>query len=292
MALSTAKIDVNRTTNGLSLPTEVSNEVLQKISENSAVMQLARRMVIPGSGVTMNVITGDPTPAWVDESTEKAVSSPTFANKKMVPYKLAVIVPFSDQFRRDMPALYSAIVERVPAALARVFDQTVFGNVAAPGANFDQLTDADTVNIATDTYAGLVTAKTNVAIAGGDASGFVFAPQASPILLTAKDSTGRPLFLDNLREDGNVDRILGIPAHYRQAAYNATSGVLGVVGDWSKAIYGIVQDVTVEYSNQATINDGTQQINLWQRNMFALRCEMEVGFVIQDVDYFNKLTNK
>ena len=110
-------------------------------------MSLANRMVIPGSGVTMNVITGDPTPAWTVESTEKTVSKPTFENKVMQPYKLAVIVPFSDQFRRDEAALYDAIVSRVPGALGKYFDQTVLFGDNNPGTNFDDLSAAAAVDV-------------------------------------------------------------------------------------------------------------------------------------------------
>ena len=95
MPLSTTKIDVNRGTTGVALPSVLVDTVIQGISEGSAVMQLANRMVIPGSGVTMNVITGDPEPTWTAESTEKTVSEPTFANKVMQPYKLAFILPWA-----------------------------------------------------------------------------------------------------------------------------------------------------------------------------------------------------
>ena len=59
-------------------------------------------------------------------------------------------------------------------------------------------------------------------------------------------------------------------------------------------MYGIVEGVTIGISEQASLaakdrsnNDIT--INLWQRNMFAVRAEIEVGFVA-DTYCFNKLT--
>ena len=67
MPLSTTKINVSRATTGIALPQDVLQQVLHGISEGSAVMQLANRLTIPGTGVKMNVITGDPTPAWVEE---------------------------------------------------------------------------------------------------------------------------------------------------------------------------------------------------------------------------------
>ena len=291
MALSTTAIDVNRKTTGVALPSVLVDTVIQGVSEGSAVMSLANRMVIPGSGVTMNVITGDPAPAWTVESTEKTVSEPTFANKVMQPYKLAVIVPFSDEFRRDEAALYDAIAARVPNALAKKFDETVFFGTA-PGTNFDTLTGADAVDLQADPYGALVGAINDIAIAGGNANGIVLSPQANGIIMSARydSGAGEPVFPNYAANQP----LFGITTMTRHAAYKAGSSAantVGFVGDWSKAYYGVVQDVTIEYSNQATLNDGTNTINLWQRNMFALRCEMEVGFIVADADYFKKLTD-
>lgn len=130
--------DINRTTT-ITLPGEVSSEILQKTQESSAVMALARSIKLPGLGVTIPVITGDPEAAWVGETDKKPVKRGTLATKVMQPYTLAVIVPFSNQFRRDVPALYDELVKRLPLALAQKFDATVFGGVTVPGSNFDTL---------------------------------------------------------------------------------------------------------------------------------------------------------
>lgn len=291
MPLSTTKIDVNRGTTGVALPSVLVDTVIQGVREGSAVMSLANRMVIPGSGVTMNVITGDPEPAWTVESTEKTVSEPTFANKVMQPYKLAVIVPFSDQFRRDEAALYDAIVSRVPDALAKKFDETVFFGTA-PGTNFDTLASADAIDLQKDPYGALVGGINAIAVAGGNANGIVLSPQANGIIMSARydSGAGEPVFPNYAANQP----LFGITTMTRHAAYKAGSSAantVGFIGDWSKAYYGIVQDVTIEFSNQATLNDGTNTINLWQRNMFALRCEMEVGFVVADEDCFARFTD-
>lgn len=47
-----ASIDINRT-NTISLPGSVSGEILQKTQESSAVMALARKIPLPGLGVTI-----------------------------------------------------------------------------------------------------------------------------------------------------------------------------------------------------------------------------------------------
>lgn len=70
-----------------------------------------------------------------------------------------------------------------------------------------------------------------------------------------------------------------------------TPNVVGFAGDWTQARYGIVDGINVSISEEATINTGTEQVNLWQRNMFALRCEAEVGFVVKNAAAFVKLTD-
>lgn len=294
MPLSTTKIDLNRSSAGVTLPQSVAAEVLQGVTESSAVMQLSRRMTIPGPGVALDVITGDPEAEWATvETAEQKVDDPKVDNKKMIPFTLSVIVPFSKQFKRDKSTLYEAIVERIPSALGRKYDKTVFHGTA-PGTGFDVLASCTAVDIQKNSYDSLVTAKSNIAMAGGEANGFVFAPQAEPVLLGAKDQNGRPIFIDNAATQGSVSSILGVSALKRQAAYkkgSSAANVIGIVGDWNQAVTGMVNDVTVEISTEATINDGTNQINLWQRGMFAVLASIEVGFVVTDTDYFNRLTD-
>lgn len=294
MALDTTnKIDVNRSTTGIKLPADVLGEVWQGITENSAVMQLSRRMDIPGTGVNINIITGDPEPDWVTESTEKPVDTPTFSNKTMQPYKLAVIVPFSNEFRRDLPTLYSAVVERVPFTLAKKLDSTVFFGTA-PGTNFDTLSSVDAVDLEADPAGAINGAMTDIAVDGGAASGIVLSPQGYGILSGAKDSDGNLIFAGSYNTAIGAITPFGLTTLQRHAAYKAGSSAansIGFIGDWTKAIVGTVQDITVDFSDQATINDGNKQVNLWQRNMFALRCEMEVGFIIEDAKYFKRFTD-
>jgi HK97 family phage major capsid protein len=286
-----AGIDINRTTAGVNLPAAVSSEIWSDTIEQSAVMQLSRRVELPGSGVTIPVITGDGEADWVTETDEKPVDRPTVGTKNMTPYTLAIIVPFSNQFRRDAASLYGELVRRIPSALGRKFDATVFGDTA-PGSNFDTLGDVDAVGISGDTYAGLVAADQAVAAGGGSLNGWALSPQARGLLLGATDLSGRPLFINNLQTDGAVPSLLGAPVYQTKAVYEAgTPNRLGFAGDWSSALYGTVEGVSVTISDQATINDGGTQLNLWQRNMFAVRAEVEIGFVVRDEDHFVQLTD-
>lgn len=289
-------VPTNRT--NVTLPTDISAEILQKTQEDSAIMRLARRIALPGRGTSINVITADPTAAWVGETSSKPVSDPTVGTKIMSAYKLAVIVPFSKEFRRDVPALYDALVERLPRALAQKFDATVItGN--APGSNFDVFNGCTAQSLSSGAYDGLVGASTDIATHGGDMNGIALSPAGKGVLLAAKDNDLRPLFINDISE-GGIPRILGAPVYITRGAYKAGAAstgttpavpnIVGVAGDWTQAMYGTVAGVEITYTEDATLIDGNSQaIYLFQQNMFAVRAEIEIGFRA-DTDCFNLLT--
>ena len=85
--------------------------------------------------------------------------------------------------------------------------------------------------------------------------------------------------------------ILGSRVQLSKGAYvSGSPSTVGFAGDWTKALYGIVEGVDITFSSDAslTLANGTT-INLFQRNMFAVRAEIEVGFVA-DTSVFTKLT--
>ena len=215
-------VDISRSTAGITLTPEQSQEIWSAVDTTSAVMQLAQRVDLPGSGVSVDIITGEPEAEWVAETDEKPISRPTLGSKLMTPYTAAVIVPFSNQFRRDKARLYAEIVRKLPQALARKFDSTVFGLAAgAPGSNFDTLGGATQVGISGDTYAGLVAADQAVATGGGLLNGWALSPQARGLLLGATDADGRPLFINNAQTDGAVPALLGAPVYQTKGVYAA-----------------------------------------------------------------------
>lgn len=288
MALSTTPVDINRGTTGLTLPADLSNEVFANAVQNSAVMQLARNIEIPGRGVAIPVVTGDPAADFVAETAEKPVSNATFSTKIMTPYKVAVIETFSNQFRRDFARLYDELVRRLPYALGKKIDATILGGTA-PGTGFDVLTGSTAVALGTDAYAGLIAAMQAVTASGGDLTGWALSPQGIAALMAATGSDKHPLFVNPI--EGGISQILGAPIVKAPAAFKAgTPNVLGYAGDWTKAAFGHVGEIEIAFSDQATLNDGTNAVNLWQRNMFAVRAEFEVGFVVADASAFAKIT--
>lgn len=276
--------DISRPT----LPASISQDIWAKALEDSAVMSLAQRVELPGNGLAIPVITGEPSADWVEETGTKPVANSTVSIKTMQPYKLAVIETVSKELMDDMPRLYNALRERLPFALAKKFDQTVFG-ATAPGTNFDVLGGATAVALGTDAYAALVTVDGNIATAGGVMDGIVMSPQGKTVLLNSKDGNDRPLFIDTVA-NSTIPTILGAPVHYSRGVYAAGSPAqLGFAGDWTHAKFGTVDGIEISVSDQATLAVTGGTINLWQQNMVAIRAEFRVGFVAETA-YFNKIT--
>lgn len=288
-------VDISRTTSGVDLPKQVSSEIWATAQEQSAVMAVSRQISLPGSGLSIPVITGDAQAAWVAETAAKPVSRATLGQKVMTPYKLAVIEPFSDEFRRDLPGLYAELARRLPGALAKKFDETVLGGTA-PGSGFDVLSSAPAMTVdGTNTYQDLVAVFNAVAAAGGNLSHWIASPSLQGALLASVDGFGRPLFTASANTEGAVGQILGRPVYGTRGALQKSTTVgddTGVAGDFAgSAVYGTVEGVKVSVSDQATLDDGGTQINLWQQNMFAIRAEIEVGFIVRDVNRFVRITD-
>lgn len=274
------------------LPAPISSEIIQKVQEESAVMALARKITLPGTGIAVPVITSDPEAAWVGEGGKKPVSNSEVASKLLQPYKLAVIEVISEEFTRDANALYAELVRRLPLALAKKFDNTVIGATTAPGSNFDTLTGCTAQDLGAGAYDALVAADTDVAVHGGIVNGYALSPQARGILLAAKDNDGRPLFINNVAE-GAVPMILGAPTKQNKGLYKTVSGgnnIVGAVGDWTQAVYGTVEGIKIDMSKEASLDTGSGTINCFQDNMVAIRAEIEIGFRANK-ECFNLLTD-
>lgn len=294
--------DISRQSTNVIFDPEVSNEIISKAIDSSAIMQLAERMSVAPSGNQYQTITGDPEPQWVAETNPKPVGTFTFGKKTVTPYKMALIVPFSDEFRRDKGALYAECVRRVPKLFGKKFDTTVLGTTA-PGTGFDVLGGSTKATILSDAsnsvYDRFIAVDAAIGAADGIMDGIALAPQGRSIVLGAKDGDGRPLFTPGV-QSGQLGDILGARVSVKKGIYTAGTkspavpDTVGIAGDWEEAAWGTIGTLTGSISNEATLTytEGGQTVtlNLWQNNMFAIRFEIEYAFLVRNADAFVLLT--
>ncbi|MBQ2680457.1 MAG: phage major capsid protein [Eggerthellaceae bacterium] len=293
-------IDINRGTTNVLLPAEVSREIWAKTIEQSAFMQLARRIEMPGSGIDIQTITGEPVANWVAETASKPVSTHTFGKKVIRPYKMAVIEPFSDEFVRDKRALYNECLNRLPKSLGKLFDGTIMGN-SAPGTGFDALGGCQKVSLipqgTATVYGQFISVDAAIAQADGIMNGIALAPQGKSIVLGATDGNGHPLFTAGPGSN-TVGSILGADVYVNKGVYVAgTAGsaaaIVGIAGDFEDAVWGSVEGIKISKSDQATLTlADSSTISLFQENMVAIRVEIELAFAVKNADEFVLLTGE
>lgn len=298
--MPTTYYDISRQTSNVALPADVSQEIWSNAVSESAFMQLARQIRIPGTGTTIQTITGEPSANWVAETNAKPVSAHTFGKHAITPYKLAVIEAFSTEFLRDKNALYDECVRRLPAALGKKFDSTIMGTTA-PGSGFDVLgtgvTKQTILSASGHTvYSRFVDADAAISAADGILNAIALAPQGKSIVLGAEDTTGHPIFTAGVGSN-TVGSILGANVAVNKGVYvaGAATGsvpaIVGVAGDFTGVLWGSVEGVQMSVSDQATIVDGSSNtISLWQNNMVAVRFEIEVAFAVMDKSQLVLLT--
>ena len=291
-----AGVNTNRTTSGVLLPPQVAADIWAGAQEQSFTMQHAQRTDLPGEGKTIQIITGDGEAKFVGETERKPNVEPTFGSKTMRAYKIALTESFSDEFQRDKTALFNVLRQRMSGAIARTFDLATLHGVGAPVGDFDTLKDAPQVPLGEPgkVYAGLLAALSSVSTAGGDITKWGLSPQGEIKVLGEVDGNQRPLFTINPQEDGSIGSLLGRDVYKQKSIYAAAGDVpetLGIAGDWTSAYWGSVEGIKYEeYGGPIFNNDGSLKHAGRQDNMFSVICEIEVGFIVRDVNRFARLT--
>lgn len=287
-----AAVDMNRLSNGITLNPKASAAIWQDTLESSAIMALTPHITLPGTGISIQTITGDPEAAWVAETEEKPVGDSTFATKIITPYKAAIIELFSEELVRDAGELYRQMRARLPFALGRLLDATVLYGTA-PGSNFDVLSDAQSVTITkANTADDLLEVNSLIAASGNRLSGWGLSPQGEALVMGAAAPGGGFAFVNNLSDTPSIGRILGQDVYSSKALFKADAvggDIVGIAGDWSQARVGTVDGIKMKFTDQATVNKAGVQVNTWQRNMVGVLVEAEFGFVVNNKAAFRRL---
>lgn len=267
-------LDLSRVSGSLSLLPQDSGIILSAVSKASAFQAAARQIALSGTGNTVHSI-GKATASVVGETDVKPVSTPALATKTVSANTFSVLVPVSNQLLADASAVVNVIRNEAPKAIAEKYDAVVATGVDAP-ANFAHL-EAAASQAVTD-RASFVAALGTVAANGGRPSAVVLSTAMFYNLLAVTVAgTGAPAF------DITDSTINGLPYFLYDSA-----AVEGFVGDFSRAVWGNVEGISVATSDSATI---TGVGNLFERNMTAIRVEARLGFQIADLADFVKITD-
>lgn len=279
------------------IPEENAKEIVQGTIANSAVLSQFKKLPNMASNKQrMSVLDLLPLAYFVNGDTGmKKTTKMRWKNKYIIAEEIAVIVPIAeavlDDARDNGYDIWGEVTPRVQEAFGKVIDGAViFGENKPESWRKSIVTTAieaknevkSTGDFFTDVYGedGVIS---KVEQDGFMPNGVISSVKLRGKLRGLKDSTGRPLYLQDLRNGVASYSIDGMNTHFlTNGAYDEDKAEM-IVGDMSQAVYSIRQDLTVKLLTEGVIQDpATKEIvyNLAQQDMVALRFVMRLGWEI------------
>jgi len=281
------------------IPEQVSNEMLGKATEGSAVMAMFRRIPVQGTSMRFPILTALPIAYWVAGDTGlKQTTEMGWSNKYLTIEEIATIMPVPDNVMEDVSVnIWDEAQPLLVEAFARVLDSAVyFGanapssfptNIVAAAAAAGNFVDFGTATTAQGGFMGdLDNLIGKVEEDGYDITGYL-----SPIATRSKfrkvrDTQGRKL--DESRVGGDLRSVDGVPIMYPMRGLWPVSGGPGVNGvallggDWSQFVVGVKSGIEYKLITDGVITDDNGNIvyNLPQQDMQALRLKFRVGWQV------------
>lgn len=283
----------------------MSGPIFDEAARRSVVQSLTRRVPLGASGQTIPITSAKPVAGWVTEGNIKPATAGGRTLETMTPFKLAAILVVSAEVVRADPGGYVASARsELAEAFAIAFDYAALYDLGGDGTGTGPFPDAidDTtksVELGTNAqnvggiWADLVDGLRLLVADGKRLTGFALGDIVEPELLSAVDSSGRPIFVDTPLDETvaavRPGRLMGRPSFMGEGVANGD--VVAFAGDWSQAVWGVVGGITYDVSTEATVTIGGALQSLWERNLVAIRAEAEYGFHVHDVEAFVKYTD-
>ena len=284
------------------IPSESGTLILKEFMTNSAVAQLAKYEEMTKPVKEFSYLAEGPGAYWVDEGERIQTSKPTWLTAKMEAKKLGVILPVTKEaLRYSVTDFFNEMRPAIAEAFYTKFDQaalfgtntpyaegqSVFERIEASGNKVEQGTNPNL-------YLDLNDLLALVEDGDHDPNGFTTIRKFRKDLRGAVDSNNLPIFND--ARNGATAQALGLPIGYVNGLSWDKEKANIITGDWDYARYGILQGIEFKIDDSATlttIQDAEgNPVNLFERDMFALRATMHIGFMTLKEDAFAALTPK
>lgn len=279
---------------------DVAREIIQGVTEQSAVMQLARRLPnMTTKQRRLPVLATLPTASFIDGDTgRKPVTSMEWDSKYLEAEELAVIVPIPEAVLDDADyPIWDEVRPRIEEAMATAFDAAVLFGTNAPTSWPDDLLTASiaagnsvAAGTGDDIFEDILGPGGVISLVEQDGylvTGHVAAREMRARLRGLRDTTGQPIFMRSLDGGQNVQtgtryELDGSPVYFPGNNAVDPTQALMFSGDWSKAVYALRQDITYKLLDQAVLQDADGEItyNLAQQDMVALRAVMRIAWQV------------
>ncbi|MGQ3440257.1 phage major capsid protein [Bacillus subtilis] len=282
------------------VPTEQGTLVLKEFMTQSAVTKLAKYEEMTKPEKEFTYLASGPGAYWVGEGERIQTSKAQWLTAKMISKKLGVIIPVSKEFLRyTIDDFFTQMRPAIAEAFAIKFDQAALFGVDSPFGQgvsvFEKIKESGNtiaLNSLGNLYDELNGVMALVEDADKDVNGFTTTRRFRQKLRGTKDGNGLPIFND--ATGGATQQALGLPIGYVDSKSWDYEKAALLAADWNYTRYGIPQGMEYKISEDATLTtivdaDGNP-INLYERDMVALRVTQQVGFMTLTDDAFAAIT--
>lgn len=276
---------ISRETSGTDplVPEPMVAEVIQEATKASAVLSLpTRKITMSAKTQRQPVLSLLPQAYWVSGDTGlKQTSKADWENVELVAEEAAVIIPVPEAYIADSGVpIWDEVRPLLGQAIGTLVDQACIFGTNAPASFGDSIFEvADgagnvvTIGTGDDIAVDVAGLGQTLAEQGYALNGFMSKPGFQWQLVGQRTTDGHPIYTDS-------SGLYGMPLNeVSNGAWDSTEAVL-LGGDFSKAVVGIRQDITVKVFDQGVISDdsGNVVLNLMQQDSVALRVVARFGF--------------
>jgi HK97 family phage major capsid protein len=282
---------INRASSGSDplVPEPFVADVIKEMPRSSAVMQLARRVPMSTKSLRQPVMSVLPEAYFVNGDTgRKQTTAVEWENLDLVAEEIAVIVPIPESYLDDSAIpVWSEVRPYIAEAFGRRLDRTALFNEARPStwgeavlntavASGNTVTEGSGEDLAEEVAELLQT----LAEKGVDPNGFATAPGFRWRLTRLRTTDGMPIYAPPAGDQPASLYGVQLPAVTNGGWLPTVASLL--VGDWTKAIWGVRQDMTFKVFTEGVISDdsGNVVLNLMQQDSIALRVVARFGWQI------------
>lgn len=274
------------------IPVQESNEIIQGVVTQSAVLSRGRKLAnMTSRQYKMPVLDMLPIAYFVNGDTgQKQTTRQAWDKKFITAEEIAVIVPVPEAVLDDSDYdIWGEVRPRITEAFGKVIDASILFGVDKPTSWRDDLVTTATaagatVTLGDDLYDSIM--GENGVIAKVEKSGYFVNGHMADISMRAKlrglkDTTGQPIFKSDM-QSGTSYSLDGSSMNFPNNGAFDKSKALMISGDFSQLVYAIRQDITFKLFTEGVVqnSDGSIAYNLMQNDMIALRAVMRLGWEI------------
>ena len=270
------------------VPEPMIASVIQEATQNSAALSQFRQVTMAAGTTRQPVLSVLPTAYWVTGDTGlKQTTAVEWENVDLVAEEVATIIPVPEAYIADSGIpIWNEVRPLIGQAIGTLVDQATIFGTGAPS------TFGDSVFEVADAVGNVVTAGTGddlgvdvaalgqlLAEQGFALSGFLSKPGFQWQLVGLRSADGVPIYQSSL-SGGVTTGLYGRPLNeVGNGAWSSSDAVL-IGGDFTKAIVGIRQDISVKIFDQGVISDGSGNVvlNLMQQDSVAMRVTARFAF--------------